>query len=77
MDPNETLKRLRLLLSTGYHARKLFSKETTYQQGLFDHILECEELFQALDQWLSKGGFLPTSWRPNSASADNLEAPST
>lgn len=55
MDPNETLRRLRdccteaaANLDKGY--------EMDAGQG------ELAELFEALDQWLTNGGFLPKAW---------------
>jgi hypothetical protein len=49
MDPNETLRRLREL------ARR-DSDHPVYSP-------EWPELFQALDQWISRGGLLPDAWR--------------
>lgn len=54
MDPNETLKRLRELSEQGF--------PTT------DNLEDADEfhaLFRDLDEWLSKGGFLPTAWQRN------------
>lgn len=49
MDPNETLKRIR-------------EEVALYNQGarLDEHNLI--EHFEALDEWLSKGGALPKEW---------------
>lgn len=47
MDPNETLRRLRELCALDNC--RLFAEEIA-------------DLFEALDQWLSKGGFLPEPW---------------
>lgn len=49
MDPNETLAALRRWKD------HLFVGEHSE-----DH---AKELFEALDEWLSKGGFLPRDWR--------------
>lgn len=56
MDPNATLKRIRELV-----------------EAVLDHDLDDRDALdaagyladavQALDQWLSKGGFLPEAWR--------------
>lgn len=54
MDPNETLKDLRALLSGETVADNLHSLAVKYA--------EAEELFQALDEWLSKGNPPPTDW---------------
>jgi len=57
MDPNETLKRLRELLGGES------SCSAKADGGLrCDDWSDVQELFQALDQWLSKGGFLPKAW---------------
>lgn len=47
MDPNATLARLRELVFSG-----LQRPETE----------EMAELFDDLDTWMSKGGFLPADW---------------
>lgn len=55
MDPNANLERLRELVersldrdSVGLSTRDVF---------------EAFELFTALDEWLSSGGFLPSEWK--------------
>lgn len=54
MDPNETLHRLREL-----------TNEAIEESGAprTDLAGELGEAFNALDDWLSKGGFLPGAWR--------------
>lgn len=48
MDPNATLRRLRELCALdNCH---LFA-------------VEIADLFEALDEWISKGGFLPEDWK--------------
>lgn len=47
MDPNETLRELRHLIEI--NGEENFSEEIA-------------EKFTALDEWLSKGGFLPADW---------------
>lgn len=47
-DPNEALRELRHLIEIN---------------GEEDYSEEIAEKFQALDEWLSKGGFLPEDWR--------------
>lgn len=53
MDPNETLRRLRAAVyaiqTPGYSA---VTRE------------DMAELFDALDEWLLRGGFLPDAWQP-------------
>lgn len=53
MDPNATLAEIRELIET----------ENTLKDGQYtDDIIE---RFEALDEWLSKGGFLPADWDNN------------
>ena len=60
MDPNETLKQLRALLG-GDHSGD--TSKVTFDE-LLTRVCEAEELWQALDDWLSKlhGGY-PDAWR--------------
>ena len=51
MDPNVTLAQIRELVSENEY-RDLYADET-------DRLVE---LVQSLDQWISKGGFLPADW---------------
>lgn len=55
MDPNETLKAIRKLLSIqlGDNGRPLSFDETDRLCNLFD----------SLDTWLKRGGFLPKQWQ--------------
>lgn len=54
MDPNETLRRIRMY---------------TAQPVLLDDDGIClAELVTALDDWLTRGGFLPDGWRATLAS---------
>ena len=52
MDPDEALRKMRQALKW-------------YEEGLEDD--DCEEQLvvsaRALDEWLSKGGFLPKDWK--------------
>jgi len=48
MDPNETLRRIRAELD-----------QAEWTSETIEHVAEH---FQALDEWLSKGGSLPESW---------------
>jgi len=54
VDPNETLRLLRLTVKQIQVDDNLFIKAA--------HADEITEYFEALDEWLTKGGFLPTSW---------------
>lgn len=55
MDPNETLKMIRELAEFAANPNRsaLASKASLW---------EAVELFKELDEWLSKGGFLPDAW---------------
>lgn len=54
MDPNETLRQLRDVLGFGAHVINFDEAKRV--------IDAVSENFEALDEWLSKGGFLPTDW---------------
>jgi len=55
MDPNETLEELR--------QRTEDALSGGYAMGDMDVVAtDLAILFEALDQWLSKGGFLPSDW---------------
>lgn len=55
MDPNANLKAQREIV------KKLLDGNT--EQSLFIHYaVQLAELVQALDQWMSRGGFLPEAW---------------
>lgn len=62
MDPNESLQACRRLttyiLNEGDHKRALQenTNDSTYAEALAAN-------FQALDEWIQKGGFLPDAWR--------------
>jgi hypothetical protein len=49
MDPNETLREIRELVRPGAEAQDPDGARLS-------------ELVQALDEWLSKGGFAPAEW---------------
>lgn len=51
MDPNTALARMRAL------TERADSQQLTLEEGF-----ELAELISGLDQWLSRGGFLPTDW---------------
>ena len=59
MDPNETLRRLRQMAAT---AIEVDSSESTNVAAV--DLTEMAEHFQALDQWIQNGGFLPANWQP-------------
>lgn len=57
MDPNANLTELRQLMSDAA------AMAMNIDGPLADKITRAEELFSALDEWLSKGSFLPDDWR--------------
>ena len=58
MDPDEALKRLRELTQNVLRLAEL--GEDNAELGV-----ELAEQVEALDEWISKGGFLPKAWQPN------------
>lgn len=54
MDPNETLRLLRLTI-----AQMRVDENPDIRKA---HAAEVAEYFEALDEWLSRGGFLPAAW---------------
>lgn len=55
MDPNETLRMLRLTIK-----QLRVDEDTDVWEA---HANEICEYFEALDDWLSRGGFPPEEWR--------------
>lgn len=54
MDPNETLRLLRLTI-----AQLRVDADPDVRQA---HAYEIAEYAESLDEWISKGGFLPLAW---------------
>jgi hypothetical protein len=52
MDPNENLRRLRALVESSNTDNVL---QTPREAEIVD-------LFEALDQWITNGGFIPDDW---------------
>jgi hypothetical protein len=57
MDPNKTLREIREL---DRKALRLERADKSLPPEDADRLME---LVRALDEWLTKGGFLPTDWR--------------
>lgn len=57
MDPNETLRRIREVFKNFDD-----TKVVDYDE-ISELFCEAETLFESLDEWLSKGGFLPEAWK--------------
>lgn len=62
MDPNETLKEIRQLV-TAIAVTELVSVHVEEAQELANDLAE---KVSALDNWVSHGGFLPDDWRDRS-----------
>lgn len=62
MDPNEALVKLRAMV----HAERAIDSQWTPEYANQRCALWAEQ-FDAVDEWLSKGGFLPSDWAPQDA----------
>lgn len=60
MDPDEALKKAR---EAAKGVIEGLSYEHRGQPSVEDYAGVLAEAFEALDEWLSKGGFLPDDWR--------------
>lgn len=56
MDPNETLRMIRLYT-------KRINGELPSDETIVELAQNLAEYVGALDEWLSKGGFLPSEWQ--------------
>lgn len=71
MDPNDTLHELRELVAETNRIRDLLAQDQSMawtarqaQEACLAKLgLEVAEKFDALDGWMSKGGFAPDAWR--------------
>lgn len=57
MDPNEALRKAR-------EASEAIGKDTTAEEAAANAV-DLMMYFDALDQWLTKGGFAPEAWDRN------------
>lgn len=67
MDPNAALAEMRAALRQLEDARQLLGKEADLD-ALWKAIIASDRLaesVESLDDWLSKGGFLPDAWATN------------
>lgn len=55
MDPNEALRELRRIMTQLDKAQAAWEVEQLAERAA--------DVFGGLDDWLSKGGFLPDEWR--------------
>lgn len=58
MNPNVQLEEIRTKVRT------LFAHYSLSDEEIINTGLELAELLNALDNWISTGGFLPTAWKP-------------
>lgn len=67
MDPNEALRLIRA------HIKQLRVEDKTREDGwigrLTQQARDLSEAFEALDEWLSRDGFLPDDWRSDDEKA--------
>ncbi len=66
MDPDANLKEMREL----YQKMRKYENLLVARSVIQDDSMRLIELLEAMDEWLSKGGFLPEDWK-ESWSADN------
>lgn len=73
MDPNETLHALRLFLGGDHSGYEPNREETAIihdehptksLRDLHSIVTDAESLFQSMDEWLKRGGFIPRDWQP-------------
>lgn len=57
MDPNENLKEQRKIVAEINAAR-----DADADAFDFDKVMRLADLVQAMDEWMTKGGFLPEAW---------------
>lgn len=56
MDPNEALRQLRMVTENAHVIDYGNHREVTeLLRDMIDHV-------SALDEWMTRGGFLPTAW---------------
>ena len=62
MDPDTTLAEIRSVLARLAEIRSVLAPVGATDDGSVDDLLGLAERVEALDDWVSKGGFLPTDW---------------
>lgn len=66
MDPNETLKMLRELVAQYITAKHITDWDTDDDTRVAQQMARADDIVErveALDGWLSQGGFLPSGWK--------------
>jgi hypothetical protein len=61
MDPTECLTRIRVQSA---RIREVQEQGINRPDQLADAAQELQQAFDDLDEWLTKGGFVPNQWRP-------------
>lgn len=67
MDPTEALKELRMRMQMAQMALD-HNPDAPYEGKSEDNLSRIVELFQGLDAWLDRGGFLPQQWQKTNRS---------
>lgn len=62
MDPNATLAELRMAMTELADAASGRRHLEPGRPSLYDEIERANELWEALDGWILRGGFLPEEW---------------
>lgn len=60
MDPNETLRQIRQAIQRANAVTGAYSQDEFHAE-----MASVPELFEALDEWIQSGGFLPADWLGN------------
>lgn len=63
MDPNEALAKMRAALDAYHRGQEVDSGDW------IGHLQEVAQYAEALDEWLSRDGFLPNDWRSDDEKA--------
>ena len=61
MDPDAALKMIRAISKRILHTTD--NEGGLANQSIRDDAVTLSELVQGLDEWITKGGFLPADWR--------------
>ena len=62
MDVNETYRRMLSALARLQNQREDYDEGHTYLEIDRDDLIEMLDSAKALNNWLCRGGFLPTAW---------------
>lgn len=63
MDPNANLKQQRALAARDWTGKDEHELTPAEIAELLDAHTRLSELVESLDQWITRGGFLPTAWK--------------